>query len=376
MNETLSKVIIVDNLAVDLAPKLTVEVLPEKRLLHVDWDEKKGELSYTIYSPEPEGDWVKQGPNLPDQIEDFWRKFDIILNDAIPRGSPPKEAWEGICLCLKGIGEWIFNKLIPSEVAERSREWQSGFSIRVSTNEQWIPWELMHDGDDFWGNKFIVARYPRVQDRKTLPVVNRLKTNGLKKIKGIVNVVGGGVQIQEAQKASELFNKLLTTVSVKLLLEKPVSELAKVLSIADVLHCTCHGHLQPLHLLQIASDKSPTQNLCIHTINSLPIKPGSLVFANACSSSTPTKTFGEFSNFGWEFYRQGADVFIGTLGIVPTKYAVSFAENFYKYLLCKGDKLTIGQAFAKTKKSASKEDNLFWLLYCIYGNPDICFEDI
>ena len=94
--------------------------------------------------------------------------------------------------------------------------------------------------------------------------------------------------------------------------------------------------------------------------------------------SEPTvKTFGDFSSFGWEFYRQGADVFIGTLGIVPAKYAVSFAKNVYKELLRKDVKLTtIGQAVAKAKEVAATEHNLFWLLYCIYGDPDFFFEDI
>ena len=100
------------------------------------------------------------------------------------------------------------------------------------------------------------------------------------------------------------------------------------------------------------------------------------MFANACSSNTPVQTFREFSSFGWEFYRQGADVFIGTLGTVPTKHAVSFAENVYKELLHENARLTIGQAVAKAKKVAAKEHNLFWLLYCIYGDPDFYFEDI
>ena len=376
MSVTPSNVIIVDNLAVDLAPKLTAEARSEKRLLHVDWNERDGKLSYTIYSPEPEGDWVQQVPNESEQIEHFWKQLNIILNEAITTGSPSEEAWEGICLSLQGIGEWVFKHFIPLELANRVREWQSGFSVIVSTNDKWIPWELMHDGEDFWGHKFIIARYPRFKEGENRPDKSRQKRTGLKQIKEIVNVIGGQVPVAEANKASELFNELLPLVSVKVLQEPPVSKLKDVVSKADILHCTCHGHLQDVPFLQIYANTSKTQNLSIYTIETLPFKPGSFVFANTCYSSTPVQTCGEVSNFGWQFYLQGADVFLGTLGTVPAKYAVSFAENFYEQLLRKDVKLTIGQAVAKAKEVAAREHNIFWLLYCIYGDPDFYFEDI
>ena len=376
MNVNSSNVIIVDNLAVGLAPKLTAEAPPEKRLLHVDCNKRDGKLSYTIYSPDPEGDWVQQVPNLPEQIKYFWAQLNIILDEAITTGSPSEEVWKGICLSLQGIGQFVFQQFIPPEVAKRVREWQSGFSVRVSTNEQWIPWELMHDGEDFWGNKFIIARYPRLPDRRTLPDKSRQKRTGLKQIREIVNVIGGQVPDPEAKKASELFNELPPLVDIKVLQEQPVSKLQEVVSTADILHCTCHGHLQDVPFLQIYANTSKTQNLSLYTIETLPLKSGSFVFANTCYSSTPVQTCGEFSNFGWEFYRRGAGVFFGTLGAVPAKYAVSFAENFYEQLLGKDVKLTIGQAVAKAKQVAAKEHNLFWLLYCIYGDPDFYFEDI
>ena len=362
----------------EIIEKLTFDSEPGQSItLHVDWNKSQGELSYTIYSNNelPAGDWHQPIPNTLEDIENFWTRLDNILNEAITRGSPSEKVWKSICFKLKSIGISLFEQLIPPEVAQRLRELPPGFSVRVSTNEQWIPWELMHDGQDFWGNKFIIARSPRVRDRGTLPDINRPESQSLRQIRGIVNVIGGEVPKSEAQQASQLFDKVLPSDSVKLLEKEPVAVLAKAVSVADVLHCTCHGYLEP-PMLQIAANRTPAENLCLDTVKILPIKPGSLVFANACSSNSPVKTFGDFSNFGWEFYWQGADVFIGTLGIVPAKYAVSFAKNVYRELLREDVKLTIGQAVAKAKEVAAKEHNLFWLLYCIYGDPDFYFEDI
>jgi hypothetical protein len=94
------------------------------------------------------------------------------------------------------------------------------------------------------------------------------------------------------------------------------------------------------------------------------------VFANACASAQPYIAFGKFGSFGWEFYRQGADVFIGTLGPVPAKYAIPFAEAVYDQLVSQKGQLMIGAALANARKEAANQHNLFWLLYCLYGDPD------
>ena len=370
-----SNVFIMEEPDVGFTISSTKAISTEKRILHVFWNRRQGELWYSILSTDDRenGEWVQSSPENSRQIEYFWAGLNSILNDAIRRGSPSEEMWNSIRLSLQGIGQNLFNNLVPSGVAERIQQWQSGFSVRVSTNEQWIPWELMYDGQDFLGNKFILTRYPRLKGGYTTPNRNRPKCEGFKKIRKIVNVIGGNIKKPETQRASKLFNQFPNSIIIKLLQEKPISLLVEALEQADILHFTCHGHLEP-NLLQNSSGKSSIENLCLETVTQLPLKPGSFVFANACTSTTPVQTFSEFTSFGWEFYRQGADVFIGTLGIVPTKYAISFAENFYEELLQQDPKLTIVQAVAKAKKVAAQNNNFFWLLYCVYGNPDYYFK--
>jgi len=105
-------------------------------------------------------------------------------------------------------------------------------------------------------------------------------------------------------------------------------------------------------------------------VTALPLQPGSLVFANACSSAGVAVLFGSFNSFGWEFYLRGASVFVGTLGAVPTNYAIEYAENVYAPLFDSSGPITIGQALAKAREKAERKHNIFWLLYCIYGDPD------
>ncbi|WNF16637.1 CHAT domain-containing protein [Microcystis protocystis FBCC-A270] len=349
----------------------SMTVNPDKHTLNVTWIERESKLLYTIFPANRLGEWKKTIPNIQQQIEDDLRSLNAFLTEVVQQGNPSDERWESICFNLQSVGANLFEMLIPSEVAKKVRDWKIGSPVIISTNEQWIPWELMYDGEDFWGKKFIIARSPRLSDSQDLPDKNRPESKGKRQIKRIVNIVGGDVPSSEAERATHLFSNLLPLEAVQLLAKQPISSLVKAIPGTDALHFTCHGHLEP-HLLQIAGDKNKTriENLLPETILRLPLEPGSLVFANACASTVPVLTFGKFSSFGWKFYQRGADAFIGTLGAVPVKYAVNFAEIVYRELFNPDEKITIGQAVAKAKEVAANERNLFWLLYCIYGDPD------
>jgi len=349
----------------------SMTVNPDKHTLNVTWIDRESKLLYTIFPANRLGEWEKTIPNIQQQIEDDLRSLNAFLTEVVQQGNPSDERWESICFNLQSVGANLFEMLIPSEVAKQMGTWKIGSPVIISTNEQWIPWELMYDGEDFWGKKFIIARSPRLSDSQDLPDKNRPESKGKRQIKRIVNIVGGDVPSSEAERATHLFSNLLPPEAVHLLAKQPISSLVKAIPGTDALHFTCHGHLEP-HLLQIAGDKNKTriENLLPETIQRLPLEPGSLVFANACASTVPVLTFGKFSSFGWKFYQRGADAFIGTLGAVPVKYAVNFAEIVYRELFNPDEKITIGQAVAKAKEVAANERNLFWLLYCIYGDPD------
>lgn len=350
-------------------------VNPDKHTLHVNWIEKENKLLYTIYPANRIGEWEKTVPNIQQQIEDDLRNLNAFLTEVVQQGNPSDEKWDSICFNLQGVGASLFEMLIPPEVANRVRTWKIDSPIIISTNEQWIPWELMYDGNNFWGKKFIIARYPRLSEGQELPNKSRAESKGGRQIKRVLNIVGGDVPSSEADRASHLFSSFLPPESVQTLCKQSISTLVKALPSVDALHFTCHGHLEP-HLLQVAGDKNKTriENLLPETIQRLPLEPGSLVFANACASTVPVLTFGKFSSFGWKFYQRGAGAFIGTLGAVPVKYAVNFAESVYRELFNPDQIITIGQAVARAKEVAANERNLFWLLYCIYGDPDFSIQ--
>src|SRR6185369_9490041 len=288
-------------------------------------------------------------------VRTYLEQLNEFLSQAVIQAEPSDEEWDSILLNLQGIGGSLFTTLIPSPLATEVHNWKNGSLIIVSTNEQWIPWELVYDGQDFWGKRFVIARLPRLSDRRNVSDAKRPEgRRQTRQLKRVVNVVGGDIGVVEAKQASSLFSGVDSRVGVEVLLEQPISTLNTALPKADVLHCTCHGHLDP-HMLQVSKDRSLTTNLLPQTVHKLLLEPGSFVFANTCTSALPVLTFGRFSSFAWEFYRRGAGAFVGTLGAVPTTHAISFAESIYRELFNRTRKTTVGEALSLAKNTVANK---------------------
>jgi len=370
--ESSSNVLVMETPSEALKNAETLRVNPDRRVLHTTWFDKERKLTYTVYSPgiNESPEWETSRSDLQGDVRTYLQQLNEFFSQAVEQGEPTDEEWDSILLNLQGIGANLFTTLIPSALAAQVHNWKKGSLVIVSTNEQWIPWELVYDGQDFWGKRFVIARLPRLSDRRNLSDAKRPESRRkTRQLKRVLNVVGGDIGLVESKQASDLFGLLGSQVRVEVLLEQPISALNTALPKADVLHCTCHGHLDP-HMLQVSKDRSLHTNLLPHTVQKLLLEPGSFVFANTCTSALPVLTFGRFSSFAWEFYRRGAGVFVGTLGAVPTTHAISFARSVYQELFNGTKKTTVGQALSLAKKAVAKERNLFWMLYCIYGDPD------
>jgi hypothetical protein len=192
-------------------------------------------------------------------------------------------------------------------------------------------------------------------------------------IKQIINVVGGGLDEKKGVKqgAQKLFDRM-QGVKVTLLVEESIADLHRATtandSEADLIHFTCHGYVDP-PMLQIAEDKTEFQNLILDSITKLRIKPGCFIFANACYSNSVIDIYKSMTSFGWKFYENGADIYLGTLAEVADTEALKFAEAVYQELISNNS--TIGQAVYSVKnKEAATRKNINWLMYSVYGNPN------
>ena len=306
-----------------------------------------------------------------EEVAQFWIHLSHMLGDAVSLSDLSKNQTRTIWMSVEGFGRRLGNKLLSDQLRSCSNRWLEGSIIEIATNEQWIPWELIHDGDDFWGNKFILARTPKKPRRRNLPETGETVTrNGSTQMRKAVNVIGGDLRpsivVDQVKRLSVTFKTKFT--AVKEVEQKTPAEVFEAIKDADLIHFTCHGHTDPQPCLQMAVGQSALSCLTPDNMEVLPPIADSIVFANACTSACPTSFQGEACNFGWLFYEKGVAAYIGTLGLVPTGYAVAFAERFYQSLL---QGKTVGESlhYAKTSGSEDERENPFWLLYTLYGDP-------
>jgi hypothetical protein len=361
-----------------LISPLDVGEIKVDKTIHVNWD-GVSKLTFALYhqSDPPEGDWESESIGTKENIKKSLTDIAALITDIAGKKYKNKEDEQSCLENMNGVGKDLFDRLIPEELGSRVKKWQSGEILCISTNEQWIPWELIYDGNGFWGDRFLLFRIPRLRNSSGLnnqkSGISRRQFSSDKIVK-VVHVVGGKIDDAYAEKAKSAFLLLIEQASVVTLENKSLSSLMKQTDNADLLHFTCHGHTDPLYI-QISDKEDKQLNLLITSLKNenFLLKNGCIVFSNACNSAAPTVIFGDFVSFGWEFYRKGAAIFVGTIGTIPTEYAIEFSLNFYKRLF--ENKASIGKAFWEAKQEMNNKSNFFHLLYCLYGNP-ICFKNV
>ncbi len=343
-----------------------------QRTLHVDW---AGDvLKFTVL---PEGldggsSKVQGGAKSISRLLQEYASALYSLSAGLSRGLYlDGEERESARMSLESRGEALFRRLIPRDLQWEIQGWADRTILQISTNEQWVPWELMYDGKGFLGQRMLLVRMPCLPVSIARDGVRRWPSgrptlsesgSGQK----ILNVIGGGLK-KQAKDCKGLFRAFVDRAEIVLLHERPLWALAEAIRDADLVHFTCHGRHDPLRL-QIYKTDDHALNLLVDSVagDAFCVKPRCVVYANACSSAASEMVFDDFVGFAWNFYTKGAAAYIGTVGAVPTKDAMSFASRFYSRL-ANGDMNSIYSAYQATREEAFSEGPSC-LLFCIYGN--------
>lgn len=362
------------------------------KFLVVKWDDRKNIVFYSSDQPnsnetldiEQEITCDKESITKHIQkINDCLKRTVVIDSSTNASEVSAQDLRERIRLELAGIGySLLFEPFIPPKVGENLKAWADESVVFISSNAQWIPWELMHDGEEFLGKRFIMARLPRLKNELQEPQWKEKwrylpRKPVARQIRQIVHIIGSNLGEESRDNARNIFNQKSPLI-VKELDQPSITALNLVLPETDILHFTCHGHLPNkleqydqmfLEIHHKDNTKYFLENLSIYKVNQLNVKDVGLVFINACNSAVTVPLFLEdFTSFGWEFYKKGVNVCVGTIGEIAVGYGIEFAEFVYDKLI--NEYKTIGEAVALAKEYFANRTNCSWLLYCIYGSPD------
>ena len=246
---------------------------------------------------------------------------------------------------------------------------------------EWLPWELLHDGDDYLGLKFQVARLPIV--------ANGSAPTDAKFVTRAVNLLGTQI-LSEVE--GEAYHSWASTFDPF----QPLGVAGRRLppgnldggwptlddlvaqKDADIIHITAHGDVDEngRQYLALDLDDRFTSSIddSIAALLAFP-SPGPLVFCNACGSVAagdgkgvgPLVTRG----LGVSFFDRGAAAYIGSLAPLGTEAAIRFAATFYRFLL--QDQLCVGEALRQAKLAEHGKQDPSYLFYCLYGLPGTKF---
>jgi CHAT domain-containing protein len=266
--------------------------------------------------------------------------------------------------------------------------------IHAHPRTEWVPWEILHDGKDYLGLRFQVARLPIVGQgpelMETVHPVRRIyhllgehaleKPADAKTIKAWANtfkdLAGTTVDVKQFPDGNGAADVYPSVDQVEL----------AATDAADIIHLTCHGGIRDPNTgdiywtLNHKLDSPITHRITSAITKSLGLKKARpLIFGNACASVGSTATnAGLKPTLASVFFDYGALAFIGPFAPIAKGTAIDFATKFYRNLLGAAG-LPIGEALWKTKTEfrPAPGDPLVdpsWLFYCLYGSPELKFE--
>jgi hypothetical protein len=347
---------------------------------------------------ERNGVYRKPKESQPIELDTIRQEYSKRLGDEVDGD----ETMPGVSSGLRTLGHDLYEVLLPKELRNELRAAGSVGDgdapvLRICSEVDWIPWELMHDGQKFLGMRFQIARLPfMIEPGLGYPQLDSQP----RPVEHICNLLG-----EDAIDDDDLFAKWKKTFSDLpghdeheyafpssngTVRGYPIgSDVERAMEEANILHFTCHGKIE-------AGEVYWTLNGQSEEPMRYQIKEGwvrmmgdggilatkrPLVFGNACFSAGGTNTGSKLNlalGFGQAFFTYGAVAFVGTFARVSTSLAVRFACEFYRRLLEEG--MPIGKALWETKKyyhkeqKASQDTDSSWLFYCLYGSPDTRFQ--
>lgn len=302
---------------------------------------------------------------------------------------------------LKFLGSRLFKTLLPKKLrdgikgianAQGETSLEKLPTLRIYSHQAlgWIPWELMHDGRNFLGLRYQIARLPilmAVESENKRPREDRLISVG-----SVTSILAEGLlEDPDKQIWQDTFSFLAGKVSeVRYpdennqhkypLLKQVAAELNK----AELFHITCHGDMEGGILTWKLMDKPPPNSAPFCRVAAVDLtRPDELmgnglqpfVFGNACGGG------GQGQGILTEcFSRQLSDVYsaaayVGAFAKVTKHLAVGFAHHFYRNLFNESTPMTVGEALWKTKYdfAQQEEKDPSWLFYYLWGLPDTRF---
>jgi hypothetical protein len=267
-------------------------------------------------------------------------------------------------------GGVLYRTLIPGALRERLHTVAG--PLLVSSTLQGLPWELLHDGADFWGIRYALGR--RLVTDRPLPTVASLRLP--ERPRALVIGADPFNDLPFVSREVEGVCSVLAATTDLIAVAGPLSTVDTVTAHLgrsfDIVHFA--GHVVVTASGESALLLGDAQALPASVIEAaLAGRP--IVVLNGCTSAdaTPLPSEGRerrLAGVVHAFLFGGAVAAVGTLADVGDRHAAALARAFYRHLF---EERVIGEALRRARVDLRSDPvtsaSPVWLSVGLYGNP-------
>ncbi|MCX3059661.1 CHAT domain-containing protein [Streptomyces beihaiensis] len=278
---------------------------------------------------------------------------------------------------LVRLGGQLYDALFPQtgrlDLVRRLRE--STGPLMVQSNESLVPWELLHDEQEFLGLRHDMGRRARVEG----PVVSGRTSNRIGRALVVGDTLG---DLASAREETARISAWLTERGVectvltgaRATLIRIVGELADKTAPYDLFHYSGHVSGVPGAAGLLVHDRKFLGHDALQPLARRGAPP--IVFINGCASADPTLDSGsralaesaQTMSACMSFMLMGAKTVVGTRTPVGDASALRFAEAFYGQLR---DEVEAGAAVRKARAELAEGHDGTWASFVLYGDPGV-----
>jgi ATP-dependent Clp protease ATP-binding subunit ClpA/CHAT domain-containing protein len=271
----------------------------------------------------------------------------------------------------KSKGSVLYRTFIPQRLGERLKT-LSG-PLLISTSFYGLPWEMFHDGKEFWGLRYALGRQIVTERMVPVRVIDAQRSTEARAL--IIGSNPKGDLYFVGEEVEKIYGTLDTS---GIRVDSDNDSTATLANVTehlqegfDFIHYSGHvvvGSQESSSLLLAEEILLPAE-VIKHNLVGTP-----LVFLNGCASvrGGQAEATDEWERYLYGvadgFLFGGATAVVGTLCDVTDAQAANLAEKFYEHVL---NSAPLGEALRAARDSCrtANPNSPAWLSFVLYGNP-------
>jgi len=267
---------------------------------------------------------------------------------------------------LEALSRALSGLILPAPIAQEVRRADGQLHLKVEPQLQHIPWEWLHDGEDFWCRRFSIGRLHREGAAPTLREPSR-------PVKMLVVVSDPDRDLPgalpEARRLVRALDQEQAFVA-RLMVNPTIEELIKNFNQYYVVHYVGHmksvpGEDGPQPAWQLKNGYFGVPEMAACFFGGCRVR---LVYSNTCPGLATDP--GAAARWPRALSQAGVQAVISTLMDVPDRSAAQMSAGFYEDL---ASGKSLGEVLSLTRERARTrlgKLDITWMLHVLHGDPD------